>query len=243
MAAGMEATVARSTHDAALRILVVEDDERVAEVAGRYLQREGFAVQVAHDGRRGLAHATLEPPDLVVLDLALPGLDGLDVLRALRAIGGVPVIVISARGEESDRVAGLRAGADDYLVKPFSARELAARVQAVLRRSAPAREPEQEPPTLTFGAVEVDRKGRVVRIDGAEVALTALEYDLLEFLACHPGQVFRREALLEHVWGYREGDISTVTVHIHRLREKIEADPSTPTRIKTVWGVGYRFDA
>ena len=222
------------------RILVVEDDPSVAEVVGRYLQREGFTVQRASDGCQALGLAVAAMPDLVVLDLSLPGADGLEVLRRLRALAPVPVVILTARGEEGDRVQGFELGADDYVVKPFSARELAARVRAVLRRSRGAST--GLPEALRTGELEVDPRARELRVWGQPVVLTAREFDLLVFLMSRRGRVCRREELLEQLWGTHHGNAATLTVHVRRLREKIEADPSHPHRIKTVWGVGYRFE-
>jgi DNA-binding response OmpR family regulator len=225
------------------QVLVVEDDPTVADVVGRYLEREGFAVQRAADGVDAVRLATDSPPDLMVLDLMLPGLDGLEVFRRVRELGSIPVIMLTARGDESDRVAGLELGADDYVAKPFSPRELIARVKSVLRRSQGGPSTDSIPATLAVGDIIVDVPGREVHVDGQQVALTVREFDLLAFLMAHPGRVFRREELLEHVWGYTFGDQSTVTVHVRRLREKIERDPARPERIQTVWGVGYRFQS
>jgi DNA-binding response OmpR family regulator len=223
------------------RVLVVDDDPTITDVVVRYLEREGFTVEACNDGARGLELALSDPPALVVLDLMLPGLDGLEVCRRLRGTAPVPVIMLTARGDEEDRVVGLELGADDYLTKPFSPRELTARVKAVLRRAA-----EPFPPagsaTMTFDELEIDHAARQVIVDGADVSLTAREFDLLAFLARSARTTFRREELLEHVWGFTYGDTATVTVHIRRLREKIERDPSTPRHLVTVWGVGYRFD-
>jgi DNA-binding response OmpR family regulator len=195
------------------------------------------------DGRVALDRALAEPPDLVVLDLMLPGLDGLEVCRRLRALAPVPIIILTARGQENDRIIGLDLGADDYVAKPFSTKELVARVRAVLRRArgplAAAPEPTR---VLVDGDLEVDITARQARRAGEVVSLTAREFELLAFLARHPHQAFRREEILDHVWGYRYGDTSTVTVHVRRLREKIEPDPSRPERIATVWGVGYRWE-
>lgn len=224
------------------RILVVEDDLSVAEVVGRYLEREGFAVERASDGGQALGLAVAAMPDLVVLDLSLPGVDGLEVLRRLRALAPVPVVILTARGEESDRVEGFELGADDYVVKPFSARELVARVRAVLRRSRESTPTAIEPEALRSANLEVDPRARQVRVRGHPVVLTAREFDLLVFLMTRRGRVCRREELLEQLWGTHHGDPATLTVHVRRLREKIEADPSTPQRIQTVWGVGYRFE-
>ena len=229
--------------DAPARILVVDDDPNVAEVVGRYLEREGFVVTTVGDGRQGLDLALADPPDLVVLDLMLPGLDGLEVCRRLRALAPVPVIMLTARGDESDRVIGLELGADDYVAKPFSPRELVARVRAVLRRaSGPLAPGPAGPSRFEDGDLEVDVPAREARLGGAVVPLTAREFELLVFLMRHPRQAFRREDLLQHVWGTRYGDTSTITVHVRRLREKVEPDPASPTRITTVWGVGYRWE-
>ena len=226
------------------RVLVIDDDATVAEVVAAYLQRAGLESSVAHDGAEGLALAAAEPPDVVLLDLMLPGIDGLEVCRRLRLVQpGLPVIMVTARGEEQDRVLGLEVGADDYVTKPFSPRELVLRVQALLRRAGatPAWQVSQTP-VLADGDVELDRAGRRVRVRGDEVSLTAREFDLLSWFASHPGQVFTRAELMSGVWGWEFGDESTVTVHVRRLREKIEAEPSRPTRLVTVFGVGYRWD-
>ena len=223
------------------RILVVEDDPSVAEVVSRYLEREGFVVDRASDGYQASGLAAASVPDLVVLDLSLPGVDGLEVLRRLRALAPVPVIILTARGEETDRMEGFELGADDYVVKPFSARELVARVRAVLRRSRdPGGSASLE--ALGSGDLEVDPRARQARVRGQPIVLTAREFDLLVFLMSRRGRVCRREELLEQLWGTHHGDPATLTVHVRRLREKIEVDPSRPQRIQTVWGVGYRFE-
>ncbi|HEY3096212.1 MAG TPA: response regulator transcription factor [Acidimicrobiia bacterium] len=225
---------------ASARVLVVEDDATVAEVVRRYLEHEGYAVDAVGDGREALARADVAAPDLVVLDIMLPGLDGLEVCRELRSRAPIPVIMLTARGAEEDRVVGLELGADDYVAKPFSPRELTARVKAVLRR---ARTPLPDGGgSIETGDLAIDLAAREVWLRGQLLALTAREFDLLAFMARHPRRVFRREELLEHVWGYTYGDTSTVTVHMRRLREKIEDDPSAPRHLTTVWGVGYRFD-
>jgi DNA-binding response OmpR family regulator len=225
------------------RILVVDDDPTVSEVVARYLARDGYAVEVVADGREALDRALAAPPDLVVLDLMLPGLDGLEVCRRLRAMAPVPIVILTARGQESDRIIGLDLGADDYVAKPFSTKELVARVRAVLRRAqGPLAAPPVAAQVLVDGDLEVDIPARQARRGGTVVSLTAREFELLAFLARHPQRAFRREELLEEVWGYRYGDTSTVTVHVRRLREKIEPDPSQPERIATVWGVGYRWE-
>ncbi|HOT81062.1 MAG TPA: response regulator transcription factor [Microthrixaceae bacterium] len=225
------------------RILVVDDDPNVAEVLTRYLQLAGYRVEAVGDGAFALDRAIADPPMLVILDLMLPGMDGLEVCRRLRAAAPTPVIMLTAKGGESDRVIGLELGADDYVAKPFSAKELTARVKAVLRRAAGplAGAVPGTPVELSDGDLVVDVPGRQVSRDGASIALTAREFELLVFLMRHPGRAFRREDLLQHVWGYSFGDSSTVTVHVRRLREKIEDDASRPDRITTVWGVGYRW--
>ena len=223
------------------RVLVVDDDPTVSDVVRRYLERAGYAVTLCADGLSALTAYERDRPDLVVLDLMLPGLNGLEVCRRLRtADSGLPIVMLTALGEESDRVLGLELGADDYLTKPFSPRELVLRVQSVLRRSL-AR-PTPAPETLTDAGLVVDVAPRIARLDGAELALTVREFDLLVYLMRHPGRAFKRGELLEAVWGWTFGDQSTVTVHVRRLREKVEVDPAEPRRIVTVWGVGYRYE-
>jgi DNA-binding response OmpR family regulator len=223
------------------RVLVVDDDPTVSDVVRRYLERAGFAVALAGDGSAALAAFTREPADLVVLDLMLPGIDGLEVCRRLRErVPDVPVVMLTALGEEADRVVGLEMGADDYVTKPFSPRELVLRVQSVLRRAARTA---PVPETLVDGDLVVDAARRVASLRGAELALTVREFDLLAFLLRNPGRAFSRAQLLEAVWGWTFGDQSTVTVHVRRLREKVEDDPAAPRRIVTVWGVGYRYEA
>ena len=225
------------------RILVVEDDPTVSEVVTRYLEREGFVVEVAYDGAVALERALADPPELVVLDLMIPSLDGFEVCRRLRATAPVPVIMLTARGEEADRIVGLELGADDYVSKPFSPRELTARIKAVLRRAGgPVADSGGEAALLRAGSLEVDTVAHEARRDGELVSLTSREFDLLVHLMRHPRRAFRREQLLEQVWGFAYGDTSTVTVHVRRLREKVETDPAAPRHVCTVWGVGYRFE-
>jgi DNA-binding response OmpR family regulator len=226
------------------RVLIVEDDPNVGEVVRRYLEREGYEVELAVDGAVGLERALEDRPDLVVLDVMLPSLDGLEVCRRLRAVHQVPVILLTARGGENDRVAGLELGADDYVAKPFSPRELTARVKAVLRRSAGKQAAAGAPAggILSAGELELDLVAHEVRRSGTLVPVTAKEFELLAHLMGHPRRAFRRQQLLEEVWGFTYGDASTVTVHVRRLREKIEVDPSSPRHVCTVWGVGYRFE-
>jgi DNA-binding response OmpR family regulator len=223
------------------RILVVDDDETVGDVVSRYLEREGHQVEIATDGPSGLRDATANPPDLVILDLMLPGMSGLDVCRRLREIGPLPVIMLTARSDEGDRVAGLELGADDYVTKPFSPRELVLRVGAVLRR-AEVQLRTESPTVLTDGGLSVDTAAHQATLDGAVLSLTAREYDLLVFLLRNPRTAFTREELFEKVWGWSFGDVSTVTVHVRRLREKVEVEPAHPKCLVTVWGVGYRYE-
>ncbi|MFD9219420.1 response regulator transcription factor [Streptomyces sp. NPDC060064] len=224
-------------------ILVVDDDPTVAEVVTGYLERAGFAVDRAADGPQALRLAAGRRPDLVVLDLMLPGMDGLEVCRRLRAgaLAAVPVIMLTARGDEDDRILGLEIGADDYVTKPFSPRELVLRVESVLRRGAAAGERRAGPGPAAAGIV-LDPTARRATKDGHELALTLREFDLLAHLMRHPGEAIGRERLMQDVWGWEFGDLSTVTVHVRRLRGKIEDDPARPRLIQTVWGVGYRFD-
>lgn len=223
------------------RVLVVDDEPMVREVLARYLEKEGFAVDLAEDGEQAISVYEAARPDLVLLDLMLPRLDGLEVFRRMRAIAPTAIIMLTAKGEETDRVVGLELGADDYVTKPFSPREVVARVRAVLRRSsAPTLD---EPDVVTIGDLEIDGPKREVRRDGDPVKLTRKEFDLLQLLASNPGRTFTRSELLEEVWDFAwDGDTNTVTVHVRRLREKIEDDPSEPLHLVTVWGVGYRLD-
>lgn len=223
------------------QVLVVDDEATIREVLRRYLEREGFQVREAADGEQALAVLEEGPPDLVVLDLMLPGIDGLSLAARLRRRSAVPVVMLTAKGELQDRIEGLEVGADDYIVKPFSPREVVLRVKAVLRRTEEDKLDSPEP--VEAAGVHLDPAGREVRVEGEPIDLTAKEFDLLHFMMRHPRQVFGRDQLLDNVWGYDfYGDPSTVTVHIRRLREKIETEPSEPTRILTVWGVGYKFE-
>jgi two-component system response regulator ResD len=223
-------------------ILIVDDEPTIVEVVELYLRREGFEVQTAVDGLAALKAVQQQRPDLIVLDLMLPGMSGLELTRQIRASGALPIIMLTARGEETDRVVGLELGADDYVTKPFSPRELVARVKAVLRRAQPASDP-ADAQVIALGGLRLDAAARSATLDGQPIGLTVREFDLLHFLMRHPGQVFTREQLLDNVWGYTfASDMSTVTVHIRRLREKIEHDPANPTFLQTIWGVGYRFE-
>ncbi len=236
------ATISAVAEEANGTVLVVDDEPTIVEVVARYLERAGYETLEAGDGLEALRLAELRDPDLVVLDVMLPEIDGIEVMRRLHEGEGkpLPVILLTARGEESDRLVGLRRGADDYVVKPFSPAELVARVDAVLRRAAPA--PEEEPEPLEVGPLRIDAAMRTVTLDGADVSLTQREFDLLAYLAAHPGRVFSRDQLMDAVWGYPfYTDTSTVTVHVRRLRAKLGDDPSEPRFIETVWGVGYRL--
>jgi len=223
-------------------VLVVDDEPTIVEVVGRYMERAGFETYTAADGYQALDLANEHRPDLAVLDVMLPGIDGIEVMERLQERTGSPlaVILLTARGEESDRLVGLRHGADDYVVKPFSPAELVARVEAVLRRTAPT--PTEDQPPIVHGPLRVEPASRRVFLDGEEIMLTMREFDLLAFFAENPGRVFSRDQLMESVWGEPFfDDTSTVTVHVRRLRAKLGDDPAEPRFIETVWGVGYRF--
>ena len=226
----------------ASRILLAEDDLTIADVVSRYLRKDGHRVEHVTDGPTALHRALTERPDLVVLDVMLPGMDGLEVTRRLRASSTVPVVLLTALGTEPDRVSGLESGADDYVTKPFSPRELALRVQAVLRR-AQGSAATRASGVLRDGDLLVDLAARQASLGGADLALTAREFDLLAFLMSNPGRVFSRKELLAQVWDWTIGDESTVTVHVRRLRSKIEQDAARPQRVLTVWGSGYRYQA
>jgi DNA-binding response OmpR family regulator len=224
-------------------ILIVEDEPSIAEVVSLYLRRAGFQVSIAADGQAALDELGKRLPGLVILDIMLPGVDGFAITRWLRDRSDVPIILLTSRGEESDRIAGLEMGADDYVVKPFSPQELVSRVRAVLRRTAGG-DASGAGASLVMGDLHIEPQTREVIVHSKPVILTAKEFDLLYYLARHPRQVFSRDQLLEAIWGLSDYiDPSTVTVHIRRLREKIELDPSNPTHLMTVWGVGYKFEA
>ena len=223
-------------------VLVVEDDPVLADVLRRYVESGGYSVEVAGDGPAAVEAHTRVHPDLVVLDLMLPGFDGFEVCRRIRQEAPTPVIMLTARGEESDRIAGLELGADDYIAKPFSPREVLLRIEAVLRRASAPGSPAADRGVLRDGSLVVDAAAHAVELDGHPLALTAREYDLLAHLMAHPRTAFTREELLRDVWGWEIGDKSTVTVHVRRLREKLGDDAEAPTRVVTVWGVGYRYE-
>jgi DNA-binding response OmpR family regulator len=226
------------------RVLIVDDEASIREVLGQYLALEGFAVQWAADGIEALRAIQNAPPDLVILDLMLPGIDGIEVCRRVRQSSATPILMLTARGDEAAKIEGFRAGTDDYVTKPFSPREVVLRVQAIMRRLEATTVPAMVlDGALHVGALVIQPSLRRVERDGVRLDLTAKEFDLLHFLAAHPRQVFTRQQLLDHVWDYDYyGDPSTVTVHIRRLREKVEPDPARPLHVKTVWGVGYKFE-
>lgn len=224
------------------KILIVDDEPSIVEVVTLYLRRAGYDVASANDGTTALRLLTVERPDLVILDLMLPGVDGLEITRRLRAEGDTPIIMLTARRAETDRIIGLEMGADDYVLKPFSPQELVSRVRAVLRRAQNSK-PSAPAQPLRFPGIEIDPATRLLTVGGQEIVLTAKEFELLYVLASHPRQVFNRDQLLDRVWGETEYlDPSTVTVHVRRLREKVEQDPANPRYIVTVWGVGYKFE-
>jgi DNA-binding response OmpR family regulator len=224
------------------RIAVVEDEPSISEVVSLYLKRAGYQVQTFSDGRAAQEALAQIPPDLVILDVMLPGVDGFALTRFLRDRSDIPIILLTSRRDEPDRIAGLELGADDYVVKPFSPQELVSRVRAVLRRAGVGDQASSSSP-LSFPDLVIDPQTRLVTVRGHEIALTAKEFDMLYHLARHPRQVFTRDQLLEAVWGISEYiDPGTITVHVRRLREKIEADPAAPAHLVTVWGVGYKFE-
>jgi DNA-binding response OmpR family regulator len=223
-------------------ILIVEDEPNIAEVVSLYLERADFKVRVAQDGLTAMNILEESIPDLIVLDIMMPEVDGFAITRWLRERSNVPIIMLTARRDEIDRITGLELGADDYVVKPFSPQELVSRVRAVLRRAGQTEAASQEASPISVGALTIEPLSRTVTLNGAPLTLTAKEFDMLHLFASRPQQVFTRDQLLDQVWGEVEYiDPSTVTVHVRRLREKIESDPSSPTQLLTVWGVGYKF--
>ncbi|MCX8132190.1 MAG: response regulator transcription factor [Clostridia bacterium] len=225
------------------RIMVVDDEKELAEIMRDYLQTEGFTVHMAFDGEDALKGFKLFDPQLVILDVMLPKIDGMEVCRMIRSQSSIPILMLSAKSSDIDKILGLGLGADDYISKPFSPGEMVARVKAQLRRYIHLSAPNQQSCTLKFGSMIIEDKSYTVMIDGRKVELAAKEFELLSYMAHHPMQVFTREQLFNQIWGFDEyGDINTVTVHIRKIREKVEKDPSEPIYIKTVWGVGYKFD-
>nr|WP_255640006.1 response regulator transcription factor [Pseudalkalibacillus hwajinpoensis] len=219
--------------------MLVDDEEAILDVSRRYLERDGYHVITAEDGKEAIKRWQLEKPDLIVLDLMMPVKDGMETAEEIRAIDDVPIIMLTALGQERDRLLGLTVGADDYLTKPFSPRELVLRVRNILRRT----KRQHVEDLLTFGELTIDETKRKVTINGAAVDLTVKEFDLLYLLASHPTRVFPRSQLIEAIWGYEfDGDTNTINVHVRRLREKIEKDSAAPKWIKTVWGIGYKFE-
>jgi len=226
---------------AGLSIMLVEDEPNIAEVVSLYLRRAGYQVNVIDNGKTAIESLQSKLPDLLILDLMLPEVDGIEITKWIRDQSDTPIIMLTSKRSEMDRIAGLEMGADDYVVKPFSPQELVSRVRAVLRRTISATEPIPDPP-LVFGDLRIDPTTRLVHFGKEEINLTAKEFDLLVLLARHPRQVFSRDQLLEQVWGHSDYiDPGTVTVHVRRLREKIEEDPSLPIHVITVWGIGYKF--
>jgi DNA-binding response OmpR family regulator len=223
-------------------IVIIEDEPSISEVLSLYLKRAGFEVSVHADGLQGLDALETQMPDLIILDVMLPGMDGFTVMRNVRDTSDVPILLLTSRKEETDRIAGLELGADDYVVKPFSPQEVVSRVRAILRRVRTSQDTSTEK-ALVFGDLRINPQLRLVTLAEEEIAFTGKEFDMLHYMARHPRQVFTRDQLLENVWGMSDYiDPGTVTVHIRRLREKIEKDPSNPVRLVTVWGVGYKFE-
>lgn len=224
------------------KILLVDDEVSIVEFVQINLERAGYQVISAYDGNEAIQLAKKERPSLVVLDIMLPGLDGFEVLREIRRFSNVPVIMLTAKGEDIDKILGLELGADDYITKPFNPRELTARIKAILRRVDKQNGDRDDASRIIAGDLEIELNKREVFVRGDSVELTPKEFDLLEFLASNPGKVFSRESLLRELWGYDYyGDSKTVDVHVRRLREKVEEEPSKPKYILTVWGVGYKF--
>jgi DNA-binding response OmpR family regulator len=241
MTAGYTPAEERGSRTSVAKVLIVDDEPNIREVVGLYLRRDGHTVVSATDGEEALEVFRESEPDLVVLDLMLPKMSGLEVCRRMRADRRVPLIMLTARGEEEERIVGLSLGADDYVVKPFSPRELAARVAAVLRRVEES-SGDVDQKVLSFDGLRIDPNTREILVRGEPATLTAREFDLLHHLASSPGRVYTRDQLMELVWGYTfSADTSTVTVHVRRLREKVEPDPARPRYLQTVWGVGYKF--
>jgi two-component system response regulator ResD len=241
MPAGYNRGKELETRSTVAKVLIVDDEPNIREVVGLYLRRDGHTVVLATDGEEALEVFRESEPDIVILDLMLPKISGLEVCRRMRADRRVPLIMLTARGEEEERIVGLSLGADDYVVKPFSPRELAARVAAVLRRVEES-SGDVGQKVLSFDGLRIDPNTREILVRGEPATLTAREFDLLHHLASSPGRVYTRDQLMELVWGYTfSADTSTVTVHVRRLREKVEPDPTRPRYLQTVWGVGYKF--
>lgn len=227
------------------KILIIEDEHDISRILKDYMKMNGFDVLLAEDGQAGLDWLETDKPDFIILDLTLPDVDGIELCRRIREKNNAPILILSARGSDTDKVLGLGFGADDYMTKPFSLSELMARINAHLRRNDSLRAElhiKQDEEKLLFGSLVIDKKAYCVTVDHREIALSAKEFELLYFLARHKNQVFSKSKLLDEIWGYSTyGDENTITVYIRRLREKIEADPSKPLYLKTVWGIGYKF--
>ncbi|WP_028612250.1 response regulator transcription factor [Paenibacillus harenae] len=225
------------------KIVIIEDEKDISRILRDYLTKNNYEAAIAGTGQDGLKIIDLLQPDFIILDIMLPDMDGIDLCREIRERSNVPILILSARGSDTDKVLGLGFGADDYMTKPFSLSELLARINAHFRRyDSMASAPSLDPDTLRFGRLAIDKKAYKVTVDGEEVSLSAKEFELLYHLASHKNQVFTKAQLLDAIWGYANyGDENTVTVYIRRLREKLEADPSSPVYLKTVWGVGYKF--
>ncbi|OIK15649.1 DNA-binding response regulator [Bacillus sp. MUM 116] len=224
------------------KILIIEDEKSIAELERDYLEIEGFIVDMAFTGNEGVTKALAEEHDLILLDLMLPGVDGFQICKTIRAEKNIPILMVSAKKEDIDKIRGFGLGADDYIVKPFSPSELVARVKAHLARYDRLIGKETHKDVLMVRGLRIEQASRQVFVNTHEVILTAKEFDVLSFLAMHPNHVFSKDQLFDKLWGYDSlGEISTVTVHIRKIREKIEADPSNPQYIETVWGAGYRF--
>ncbi|MCS7460387.1 response regulator transcription factor [Paenibacillus doosanensis] len=226
-----------------MKIMVVDDEVELAELIKDYLEEERYSVMISTNGKEAVEMFRTHQPNLVVLDIMLPVLDGMEVCRTIRSESNVPIIMLSAKKADVDKIVGLGLGADDYIVKPFSPGEVVARVKAQLRRYHMLSSAETPKELLRFNKMEIDLKGYTVAMNGKPIEFTAKEFEILRLLALHPGQVLTREQIIENVWGFNHiGDLNTVTVHIKKIREKIEINLSNPQYIKTVWGVGYRFD-
>lgn len=226
------------------KILIVEDEKEISSLVKDYLTASNYDVIVAADGEEGVALFRKEQPDMAILDIMLPKMDGFEVCRTIRQESKIPIIMLSARKEDTDKILGLGLGADDYITKPFSPRELIARVQSHFRRYSELSEPTQKSDALVFGDLEIDPKAYIVRVKGNEIPFSVKEFEILHYLALNMNQALSREKIFESIWGFNEyGDINTVTVHVRKIREKIEEDPSTPKYIETIWGIGYKFKA
>jgi DNA-binding response OmpR family regulator len=226
------------------KILIVEDEKEISSLVRDYLTASNYQVIVAADGEEGVALFRKEKPDMAILDIMLPKMDGFEVCRTIRQESKIPIIMLSARKEDTDKILGLGLGADDYITKPFSPRELIARVQSHFRRYSELSEPTQKSDALIFGDLEIDPKAYIVKVRGSEVPFSVKEFEILHYLALNMNQALSREKIFEAIWGFNEyGDINTVTVHVRKIREKIEEDPSTPKYIETIWGIGYKFKA